>query len=80
MVQFLFKFTRVWLGIAVTVNLIALAGKITQTGSFWTALMGVLAWFNPGNTNNFIAEVVLFFPAVGAYLLAGRLAARPPPR
>ncbi len=80
MVQFLFTFSRVWVGVAVTANLIALVGKMSQTGSFRTAAAGVLSWFNPGNTHNFIAEVVLFFPAVGAYLLAEHLSGRSPRR
>lgn len=77
-VQFLAKFSKTWLGIAIAVNLIALIGKVATTGSVWLGLLGVLAWFNPGNTWNFMAEVVLFSPAVGAYLLAERLTGKPP--
>ena len=78
MVQFLVKFGRIWLAVALAVNLIALVGKVGATGSVWLGLLGVLAWFNPGNTQNFVGEVLLFAPAVGAYLLAERLAGKPP--
>lgn len=80
MIQGLVKFSKIWLVLAITVNVIALIGKISNTGSLWLGLIGVLAWFNPGNTQNFMGEVVLFSPAVGAYLLAERLAGRSPRR
>ncbi len=74
--KFLYRFSRVWLGLAVLVNILALIGKISASATLWEALSGAMAWFNPGNTLNFVTEVVLFSPAVGAYLLAERLGAR----
>jgi hypothetical protein len=76
MVRFLKGFSRVWLGLAILVNVIALIGKVAAADSFWSGLLGALAWVNPGNTSNFVTEVLLFSPAVGAYLLAERLAGR----
>ena len=76
MVRFLMRFSRVWLGLAILVNVIALIGKLQASDSIWSGLHGALAWFNPGNTSNFVTEVLLFSPAVGAYWLAERLAAR----
>ncbi len=76
MERFLYRFSRVWLGLAVLVNILALIGKISASANLREALAGAMAWFNPGNTLNFVTEVVLFSPAVGAYLLAERLGAR----
>jgi hypothetical protein len=76
MEKFFYRFSKVWLAIAILVNVIALIGKISALGSLWEGLAGVIAWFNPGNTSEFITEVVLFLPAVGAYLLAERIGAR----
>ncbi len=76
METFLYRFSRIWLGLAILVNLIALIGKVSVSPSVWEGLAGALAWFNPGNTTNFITEAVLFAPAVGAYLLAERVGAR----
>lgn len=78
MVRFLKRFSKIWLAVALAVNMIALVGKVGATGSVWLGLLGVLAWFNPGNTENFVGEVLLFAPAVGAYLMAERLAGKPP--
>ncbi len=76
METFCYRFSKIWLGLAILVNVIALIGKVSASGNLWQGLAGTLAWFNPGNTPNFIAEVVLFSPAVGAYLLAERLGRR----
>jgi hypothetical protein len=76
MVKFLLGFSRVSFGLAVLVNVIALIGKVAASDSFWSGILSALAWFNPGNTSNFVTEVLLFSPAVGAYLLAERLASR----
>jgi hypothetical protein len=66
----LYRVSRACLGLAVLANLLALIGQVSATGSIWLALGRVFAWFNPGNTQAFVAEVVLFSPAVFAYLLA----------
>ncbi len=76
METFLYRFSKVWLGLAILVNILALIGKVSASASLWEALAGAMAWFNPGNTRNFITEVVLFSPAVGAYLLAERVGGR----
>ncbi len=76
MERFFYRVSRIWLAIAILVNLIALIGKLSTSASLWEGVTGALAWFNPGNTTNFITEVVLFSPAVGAYLLAERIGAR----
>jgi hypothetical protein len=76
MVKFLVGFSRVWFGLAILVNVIALIGKIGASDSLRSGILGALAWLNPGNTSNFVTEILLFSPAVGAYLLAERLAAR----
>lgn len=76
MVKLLVGFSRVWFGLAILVNMIALIGKVAASDSLWSGLLGAPAWLNPGSTSNFVTEILLFSPAVGAYLLAERLAAR----
>lgn len=66
----LYGVSRVCLGLAILVNLLALIGQVAATGNIWLALGRMLAWFNPGNTRAFVTEVLLFSPAVFAYLLA----------
>jgi hypothetical protein len=61
---------RLCLGLAVLANVLAFIGQVAATGNIWLALGRVLAWFNPGNTQTFVTEVLLFSPAVFAYLLA----------
>jgi hypothetical protein len=66
----LYATSKVMLAVALGINLLAFIGKVAVTGSLLGGLLAVLAWFNPGNTVNFVGEVVLFSPAVFAYLLA----------
>jgi hypothetical protein len=76
LVTMLYSGSRVLLGSAVLVNLLAFIGQVAATGNIWSGLLGVLAWFNPGNTQAFVGEVLLFSPAVFAYLLAEYLEKR----
>lgn len=72
----LFRLSRVAFGLAVLANFLALLGQIASTGNILGGLRGALAWFNPGNTETFIGEVLLFSPAVFTYLAAEWLAKR----
>jgi hypothetical protein len=76
LVHTLYAASRILLGSAVLVNLLAFIGKIAETGNIGSGLLAVLSWFNPGNTEAFVGEVVLFSPAVFAYLLAEYLERR----
>lgn len=66
----LYELSRVWLGLALVANVLAFIGQVSATGNIWLALGRVLAWFNPGNTQAFVTEVLIFSPAVFTYLLA----------
>ncbi len=66
--------SRLCLGLALLANVLAFIGQVSLRGNIWQALLAVAAWFNPGNTQAFVTEVLLFSPAVFAYLLAERLA------
>ena len=60
-------FIRVWVALAVVVNLISISGLILTSPSLWDGWQRVAEIYNPFNVWNVIMEVALFSPAVGAY-------------
>ena len=65
-------FVKIWIGLAVIVNVIAIIGLFIGAGGFWAGLESV----SPFNLINWMAEVVLISPALGAhYWLQKRQAA-----
>ena len=61
-------FIRVWIAIAIVVNVISIAGFFVAAGSFWAGWQRVTEIYGPFNLYNYVAEVVLLLPAVGAYM------------
>jgi hypothetical protein len=64
--KYLTWFIRIWVGIAILVNLFSIFGLVIAGGSFWMALKSIWEVFNPWNLWNFFAELLLFSPAIGA--------------
>ena len=59
-------FVRVWIGFAVLVNIVAIIGLFIGAGGFWAGMGQVWEIYSPFNLINWIAEVVLISPAIGA--------------
>lgn len=70
MVLLLRWFCRAWLALAALVNLAAILGRFLTAPSFWSAVSDVQGWYSPFNVANFIAELVLISPAIGAQMLS----------
>jgi membrane protein implicated in regulation of membrane protease activity len=60
-------FVRIWIGIAIAINVIAVAGFFMSAQGFWDGWHKVAEIYSPFNLINWLAEVVLISPAVGAY-------------
>ena len=65
-------FIRIWVALAVLVNLMAIAGLFMGAESFWQGWQRVTETYSPFNVVNMIAEMVLFAPAIGAYVWRDR--------
>ncbi|WP_425417017.1 hypothetical protein [Oricola indica] len=69
-------FIRLWVALALGINAIAIAGMFMANG-FWGGLAQMREIFSPFNIINYIAEILLLSPALGAYWwLERRKAAR----
>jgi uncharacterized membrane protein len=69
---FLKRFISIWVGIAVLVNFVSIAGMFMHDG-FWGGLGRVQDTYSPLNIFNWIMEVVLLSPALlAAWLLERR--------
>jgi hypothetical protein len=60
-------FVRVWVGIAIAVNVIAVAGFFMSAHGFWDGWHRVAEIYSPFNLTNYLMEVALLSPAIGAY-------------
>jgi hypothetical protein len=59
-------FIRIWVGFAMLVNVIAMAGFFVAHG-FWGGLAKVQETYSPFNIWNYFAELLLLSPALIAY-------------
>ena len=76
MARFLKTFAYVWGGLVVVANLVGIAGAFIGSDSFWEAVGLIQSWYSPFNFLNLLLNVALISPAIGAYMLAERLADR----
>ena len=61
-------FFWLWVTLAVLVNVVSILGLMMTADDLAQGWQRVTDIYNPFNVVNFIAEVVLISPAVGAYL------------
>jgi hypothetical protein len=61
-------FIWAWATLAVVVNVVAVAGFLITADSIWDGLDRVRDTYSPFNLFNFVAEMVLLSPAIGAYI------------
>jgi hypothetical protein len=61
-------FTRAWVAFAIIVNLVAIAGLIMAAPSFWAGWQRVISIYSSLNPINWLTELVLLAPAIGAYV------------
>lgn len=59
-------FIRIWIGFAILVNVLAIAGFFIADG-FWGGLAAFADIYDPRNIWNVAAEVILLSPAFAAY-------------
>ena len=60
-------FIRIWATIAIAVNLVAILGLFMDAHGFWAGWQRVSDVYSPFNLSNWLMEVVLMSPAIGAY-------------
>lgn len=56
-----------WVALAVLVNVVAIVGLFLEAGTFWGGVSSVQETYSPFNVLNWLLEVILISPAVGAY-------------
>ena len=61
-------FIRAWIGLAVAVNVVAVAGMVVSADGLWAGWQEVASVYSPFNVWNVAMELVLFSPAIGAYM------------
>ena len=61
-------FVKVWIGVAILVNVIAVIAMLVLAESLWAGLNRFCHVYSPFNLWNWVAEVVLLSPAIGAEL------------
>lgn len=61
-------FIRLWVGLAILVNLLAIVGLAIGAESWWDAWQRVTETYSPFNVINYAMEVALISPAIGAYI------------
>lgn len=60
-------FVRGWVAIVIAVNVVAIVGLMIGAHGFWPGWQRVADIYSPFNVINWLMEVVLLLPAVGAY-------------
>ncbi|MER8422456.1 hypothetical protein [Mesorhizobium sp. M1403] len=59
-------FIRIWIALALGVNVVAISGMFMANG-FWGGLTHVQDTYSPYNIINYVMEVVLLSPALAAF-------------
>lgn len=60
-------FIRIWIGLAVLVNVISIIGLFIGADNFWHGWQRVGDTYSPFNVINYVMEILLLSPAIGAY-------------
>jgi hypothetical protein len=61
-------FIRAWIGLAVAVNVVAMAGIMMVADGLWAGWQEIASIYSPFNVWNVVMELVLFSPAIVAYM------------
>ena len=61
-------FIRVWVALAIAVNVLAIIGFVTSSETGWQAWQKIIDTYSPFNVINYALELVLLSPAIGAYI------------
>lgn len=70
------RFAVIWGCLAFIVNVIAIIGLFIGAGGFWAAWWRVTEIYSPFNVINWLSELVLISPALGALYWLERRQAR----
>jgi len=65
-------FIKIWVAGVVLINAIAIVRLFVAANSFWGGLGRVKAIYNPFDVINYLIELVLLSPAIGAYIWLAR--------
>ena len=60
-------FIKIWVAFAILVNVFSMISSFIGN-SFWEGLGRIADTYSPFNVINFVMEIILFSPAIGAYL------------
>jgi hypothetical protein len=59
-------FAVIWGGLALLLNIFAIVGRFIGAGSFWAGWWRVTEIYSPFNVINWLAELAMLSPAIGA--------------
>jgi hypothetical protein len=65
-------FIRGWMALAVGINIVAIIGFFVDAKSFWAGWQRVADTYGPFNLWNWLMELLLVSPALGAMVWLGR--------
>lgn len=74
--KFLTAFIKVWVFLVLIINIIAIIGFFIEASSFWEGWQKIVDTYSPFNIINYIMELMLLSPAIGAYLWHEKLKTR----
>lgn len=60
-------FIRIWIGIVIFLNVIAITGFFLTAPDFASGWQRTAATYSPFNVWNFLMEIITLSPAIGAY-------------
>ena len=69
---FLKWFYRIWIGLVILLNVMGIAGVAMTTQSFTETISFIQETYSPFNIINWIFNLVLLLPAIGAYYWLGK--------
>jgi len=70
--KFLEWFYKIWIGLVILLNLLGIAGIAKSTQSFWETISFIQETYSPFNIINWLLNLVLLLPAIGAYYWLGK--------